>query len=156
MRRRWTARCAAALGLLAVVLLVLQVAGFAPEPARVVLIGAACAAATWVALDVLVDAGPGWDVDVAPAVVAPSADTRLGAYRRMLESHRQGAAADPAVRDALARLARQRLARRHQLAWDDPGARAHVHAELLAVLRAQPRRLSPTEIERCLHHIEEI
>lgn len=155
MRRRWTSRVAVAVGLLAVVLLVLQVAGFDPVPARVVLIGAVCAAATWVTLDVLVDAGPGWEVDVAPAVPEPSADPRLATYRRMLDSHRQGAGDDPAVRDALTRLARRSLARRHHLAWDDPVAGQHVHPDLRILLGAQ-RPLRPAEIERCLHHIEEI
>lgn len=142
--------------LVAVVALVLQVAGFEPDLPRVVLIGAVCAAAVWVGLDVLVDAGPGWRVDDAPVVAEPAADTRLATYRRMLDSHLQGATQDPAVRDALARLARGVMLRRHHLEWDDPRSAARLHPDLRAVLDAGPRRLSRSEIDRCLRHIEEI
>lgn len=156
MRRRWAGRVGVAGVLVGAVALGLQLAGFEPDLARVLLIGAACAAAAWVALDVLVDAGPGWGVDIEPAVAEPAADARLSTYRRILDSHVRAASPDPAVRDALARLARRALAQRHHLDWDDPAAEARLHPDLLAVLRAGPRRLGAAEIERCLHHIEEI
>ncbi|MBM7508199.1 hypothetical protein JOE61_002013 [Nocardioides salarius] len=156
MTRRWRARVVASTALVVVVALALQVAGFEPDPLRVLLLGAVCVSAAWVVIDVLVDPGPGWGVVVEPAVAEPGADTRLSTYRRMLDSHLQGAAPDPAVRDALARLARAVLARRHDLTWDDPAARERLHPDLLAVLDAAPRRLDGAEIDRCLHHIEEI
>lgn len=157
--RRWVGRVGAAGAQVVVVALVLQVAGFEPDLARVLLIGAVCAAAAWVTLDVLVDAGPGWQVEVEPPVAEPAADTRLSTYRRVLDSHLQGARAepaDPAVLDALARLARRALMQRHHLQWDDPRAAERLHPDLRAMLGAGPRRLGVAEIDRCLSHIEEI
>ncbi|ANH37765.1 hypothetical protein I601_1326 [Nocardioides dokdonensis FR1436] len=133
----------------------LQVSGFEPDLLRLALVCGACAGASWVIIDVLVDAGPGWGIRVEPSVAAPGADRRLSTYQRMLDNHLQATDPDASVRDALERLARRALAQRHHVAWE-AAARKRVHPELLAVLDAAPRRMSPAEIDRCIHHIEEI
>ena len=131
----------------------LVVFDFAPDQLRLVLVMGLGFAVTLLLIDTLADDAPAWDDDpVRPMSVAGS-DHRLAAYVRLVESHLTSTAADAGLRDRLALLADERLARGHALTRQDPEAEVLLGTDLLRDLNGPVRRLSRTEIA---HHLERI
>jgi hypothetical protein len=129
---------------------------FDPDHLRLALVvglGAAVVVLVWASLG----ESPGrWSAEPQQSVRPAGADLQLGAYVRLIESHLTSATADPALRDRLAVLCDERLARRHGLTRDDPAARDLLGDALLADLAAPPRRLGRREIEAHLTRIEQL
>ncbi len=156
MRRRWLLRLAGTVLGAAVLLVVLSVAGADPAPVPLVLLVATCAALASLLVDALVGEEPAWQVELDRPAREDAGDPRLVGHVRLLESHATARTADPAVRERLGALADQALRQRHGLRRDDPAAAPLLGPELAAVLSGPARRLSLTEIDRCLTRIEEL
>jgi hypothetical protein len=131
-------------------------ADFEPDPLRLGLV-VALVVATWgLVLDSLADAGPSWTVEAAHPARPPGQDARTARNLSLLENHVTARTPDGALRDRLAALADLVLRQRHGVGREDPAAAALLGPDLTAVLGAPPRRLSRSEIERCVQRIEDL
>ena len=97
-----------------------------------------------------------WVVETQRWVVPPGQDPRFSLYLRTIESHLTAQTPEPTLRDRLAELAARRLEQRHGVRRGDPRAAELLGPDLTAVLDGPPRRLSRTEIDRCVRRIEEL
>lgn len=150
---RWTWRALGAVILFGVVDLTYVVLEFQPDHLSVALLVAlsiAVAATVW---DGLGDDGPPWRPTHQRPMVPPRADPRLAGFVRLIESHLSAATPTSGLRDRLAAVCDERLARRHGLTRDDPASEALLGADLLEDLAGPVRRLRPEDIE---HHLERI
>ena len=147
--RTWGWRLVAGVVLLVVLDVVFTVVDFDPDHlrlARVVGLGPAVARLGW---DTLRDSGP-------PRAAAPGSDAHLATYVRLLESHLTAAHADSGLRDHLAGLCDERLARRHGLTRADPAAADLLGRAMLEDLAGPPRRLRRGEIDDYVRRIEQL
>lgn len=129
---------------------------FAPDHLRLLLLMAVGFVVLLLLLDALSDDSPGWNDDpVRPMAVAGS-DHRLAGYVRLIESHLTAAVVDAGVRDRLALLCDERLARRHGLTRQDPAARELLGDALLRDLAGPARRLTRAQIGQHLERIERL
>lgn len=155
MRRRWLVRVGG-LALLVVALYTgFAVFDYQPRLLPLALLTTVCVAAGWLAVDVLGDLGPSWDVAPLVHVVPPGEDARLGTNLRIVEGHVTSTTPDGALQRRLRQLVDLQLGR-HGLTVDDPRAAELIGAELLSVLEDPPRRLRVEEIERQVRRIEEM
>lgn len=152
---RWVRRAAAAAALLLVLDVLLSVFEFAPDHVRLALLVALAVAVAGLLLDSLAE-GPVWYVEPMGTGGVTATDPHLASYVRILESHLTARTADTALRDRLASLCDERLARRHALTRDDPAAEALLGSALLHDLAGPPRRLRREEIDAHLKRIEEL
>lgn len=127
-----------------------------PDALRLGLLVALGFAVLGLVLDSLADTGPSWEIDARRPVSLQGQDPRLARHLSVLEGHVTAATPDAALRDRLATLADLVLRHRHGVGRDDPGAIELMGPELSGVVSAPPRRLSRTEIDRCLTRIEEL
>lgn len=156
MSRRWAPR----LLLLAVVLVVLDIAAvlldFEPDHLRLALLVCLAFLAGVVVVDSLGEVHEAWsDGPVRPAV-PPGVDPGLAGYVRLVENHLSAASPDPVLRDRLAALCDERLARKHALTRQDPAAETLLGPDLLRDLAGPVRRLGHDEIDRYLERIEKL
>jgi hypothetical protein len=156
VRRRWLHR----LTLLALVLAVLDVGAvvldFEPDHLRLVLLVCLAFAAGVLFVDTLSDTHRAWADDPPRSGSASATDLGLAGYVRLIESHLTAATPDAAMRDRLALLCDERLARKHSLTREDPGAGALLGADLLEALAGPVRRLRRDEIDHYLERIEKL
>ena len=155
-RSRWVVRVGVLVALVTGLYGAFEVFDYEPRPLPLALLVTVCLAVGWLVVDVLGDLGPGWDVEPPSASSYDGQDPRLATYLRVLEGHVGSDSPDDHLRDRLAGLADRRLAQRHGLRRDEPGARELLGADLLAVLDGPPRRLKVPEIDRHLRRIEEL
>jgi hypothetical protein len=127
-----------------------------PDPVRLALLVATCTVLLGLVGDALDGGEPSWGVEVEVPSVRESADTRLGGYVGLLESHLSAREPDGALRDRLGDLADEVLRHRHGLRRDDARAEALLGPALSEVLEGPPRRLSRAQITRCLTMIERL
>lgn len=156
MTRQWAGRLTLSAAVFVGVYVVLRLQSNEPELGGLLLLGAVCAAMVWLVLDVLVDSRPVWMIDADPPTTPPQLDPRLATHVRILEHHLTSAAPDAALRDSLARLARDRLSQRRGLHPDDAEARELLGPELLSVIDGSTRRISLTELDRHVRRLEEL
>lgn len=129
---------------------------FEPDHGRLallVLLSAAVLALVW---DTLGDSGPPWTVVPLRPVVQAGSEQRLAGYVRLIESHLTASQPDAALRDRLATLCDERLARRHGLTRHDPGAEALLGSDMLRDLAGPVRRLTRADVDRYLERIESL
>ena len=129
---------------------------FGPDHLRLALVvglGAAVVVLVWASL---AEQGPPWSAEPQRPVRPPGADNQLASYVRLIESHLTSATPDAGLRDRLAVLCDERLARRHGLTRQDPEARALLGDALVDDLAAPVRRLSRGEIDAHLTRIEQL
>lgn len=140
---RWRFRVVSLVLVVAVLLTVLWATGFEPRPVRVALLVGVVFAVGWLVVDTL-DAGRAdWG---GPAEAAPAAevqDRTLATYTRVVADQLVAASPDPALRDRLVALARDR----------DPGLADPVLRDLAS---GPPRRMALTEIDDVLRRIEQL
>jgi hypothetical protein len=129
---------------------------FEPDPLRLTLLVLVCAAGLGLLVDGLGSDDPSWSVDAVRWATPPGQDHGFSAYVRIIEGHLTVDVPHGVLRDRLGALAARRLEQRHGLRPDDPRAAALMGPELTAVLSEPPRRLSATEIDRCVKRIEEL
>ena len=153
---RWWRRLAG--GALAFVCLevVLSAAEAGPDALRLALLVATCVAVLGLVLDTLSDPGPSWALEADQPLSRVAGDPRLARLVGVLEGHLSARADDTALRERLGVLADQVLRQRHGITVTDPRAAELLGEELLAVLAGPPRRLGPSEIDRCLTRIKEL
>ncbi len=96
-----------------------------------------------------------WSVAVYASRTSTGQDAGLAGYARLLENHLSARQADPALRERLARLTDDRLARAG-LRRGDPEVTRRLGSTLTGVLDGPPRTLRPAEIEECIRRIEEL
>jgi hypothetical protein len=154
--KRWVRRAAAAAALVLALDIVLTLFEFAPDHLRLALLVALAVAVTGLLLDSLGEGGPVWRVDSVGTRGPTGTDPHLASYLRILESHLTARHADTALRDRLAALCDERLARRHALTRDDPAAEALLGPRLLHDLAGPPRRWRREEIDGYLRRIEQL
>jgi hypothetical protein len=154
--RRWVRRAAGAAALLLGLDVVLTLFDFAPDHLRLALLVALAVAVTGLFLDTLGEEPPVWRVEPMGSGGVTATDPHLASYVRILESHLTARTADAALRDRLATLCDERLARRHALTREQPGAEALLGSALLRDLAGPPRRLRREEIDAHLRRIEEL
>jgi hypothetical protein len=154
--RRWARRAAGTVALVVLLDVVLTRFEFAPDHLRLALVVALGVAVTGLLIDSLAEGGSAWRVEPMGTGGATATDPHLASYVRILESHLTARGADTALRNRLAALCDERLARRHALARDDPAAEALLGPELVGVLSGPPRRLTREQIDGCLRRIEEL
>jgi hypothetical protein len=148
-------RAAGAAALLVILDVLLTVFEFAPDHLRLALLVVLGVAVTGLLTDSLAE-GPVWRVEPTGTGGVSATDPHLASYVRILESHLTARTADTALRDRLATLCDERLARRHALTRDDPAAAALLGSGLLNDLAGPPRRLRREEIDGHLRRIEEL
>jgi hypothetical protein len=153
---RWWRR----LALGAAVYLVLEVVfvrvHFEPDAVRLAVLVALVVALVGLVLDSLPDVAPQWEVHTVRPATPPGQDPRTSVNLRILEGHLTSRTPDAALRDRLAQLADEVLRVRHDLDRHDPRAAELLGPELCRVLADEPRRLSRTEIDRCVRRIEDL
>jgi hypothetical protein len=152
---RWMRRAAGAAALLLVLDVLLSVFEFAPNHVRLALLVALAVAVSGLLLDSLAE-GPVWRAEPMGTGGVTATDPHLASYVRILESHLTARTADTALRDRLAALCDERLARRHALTRDDAAAETLLGSGLLHDLAGPPRRLRREEIDAYLRRIEEL
>lgn len=153
---RWWIPIAGGLGTFGLLEAVLVVDGRDPDPLRLALLVAVCAATLVLMSDALGDSGPSWTVDSEQTTIREVGDQRLTRYQALLEAHLSARTGDAALRDRLAVLADQVLRQQRGMARDDPAAVDLLGPELTDVLSGPARRLGRAEIDRCLTRIEEL
>jgi hypothetical protein len=154
--RRWWRRLAGAVLTFAVLELVLVLTDADPDAVRLAVLVAACTGVLGLLLDALSDPAPAWDIEIDRPSVRDSGDPRLSRYVSLLDAHLAARTPDAALRDRLGALAERVLRQRHGVGRDDPRAAELLGPEVTALLTGPPRRLAPTEIDRCLTRIEEL
>lgn len=152
----WLRRAAGAAALLIGLDIVLTLFDFAPDHLRLALLVALAVAVTGLLTDSLGEDAPVWRVEPIGAGGATATDPHLASYVRILESHLTARTPDTALRDRLAALCDERLARRHMLTRDETEAEALLGAALLRDLAGPPRRLRREEIDDHLRRIEDL
>lgn len=164
MTRRWLWRLLTAAVLLVVLDAALTWLDFAPDHLRLALVVALTVAVVGVVQDTFVDSGVPWSAPDQGSALVAGGDTQLSGYVRLIEGHLTAAVPDTVLRDRLAALCEERLARRRGLAPTDPAARELLGADLYRDLYgepgdgrgAQPRRLGRERIRDHLSRIEEL
>lgn len=156
MRRRWLWRLATFGLLLAVADITLGLFKFAPDHLRLALLMALGFMAALLLLDALADDAPRWRDEPVRPMLAPGGDHRLGGFVRLVEGHLTADTPDSALRDRLASLCDERLARKHGLTRHDVGAEALLGSDLLHDLSGPVRRLSRADVGRYLERIENL
>ena len=154
--RTWGWRLVSGVVLLVVLDVVFTVVDFEPDHLRLALVvglGTAVAGLVW---DTLGDSGPPWAADRVGTAHSSGSDAHLATYVRLLESHLTAAHADSGLRDHLAGLCDERLARRHGLTRADPAAADLLGRAMLEDLAGPPRRLRRGEIDEYVRRIEEL
>jgi hypothetical protein len=152
--KRWAWRAAGTVALVVVLDVVLTRFDFAPDHLRLALVVALGVAVVGLVVDSLAEGGSTWPAEPMSSGGATATDPHLASYVRILESHLTARGGDAALRNRLATLCDERLARRHALARDDPAAEALLGPELVGVLSGPPRRLTREQIDGCLRRIE--
>jgi len=153
---RWWRRLAGGLAAFVGFFVLLTLIDADPEPLRLALLVATCTALLGLVQDALSAAEVSWRVEVETPSVRTSGDPRLVHNVALIEAHLSSRAPDHALRDRLAVLTDQVLRQRHGLHRDDPAAAEILGPDLVEVLTGPPRRLSRTQIDRCLTTIEEL
>jgi hypothetical protein len=153
---RWARRAAAAAVLAVVLDILLTRFEFAPDHLRLALVVALAVAVIGLLTDALAESGSPWRVEPMGSGRATATDPHLASYVRILESHLTARGADSALRDRLAGLCDERLARRHALTREDPAAGALLGTELISALAGPPRRLRREQIDDYLRRIEDL
>lgn len=153
---RWVRRAAAAAALSVVLDIALTVFDFAPDHLRLALLVTLAVAAVGVLSDSIADEPPVWRVEPMGTGGVTATDPHLASYVRILESHLTARTADSSLRERLAALCDERLARRHSLTRQDPAAESLLGSALLRDLAGPPRRLRREEIDGHLRRIEEL
>ena len=156
MRRRWLWRLATFGLLLAVADVGLVLFKFAPDHLRLALLMALGFMALVLVLDALADDAPTWRDEPVRPMLVPGGDHRLAGFVRLVEGHLTAATPDSALRDRLAALCDERLARKHALTRQDRGAEDLLGSDLLHDLAGPVRRLSRADIGRYLERIENL
>lgn len=156
VRRRWVLRLLTFALLFAVADVALVLLDFAPDQVRLLLLLSLGFAVALLLLDALADDAPAWRDEAVRPMTAAGSDQRLAAFVRLIESHLTAATPDGALRDRLAALCDERLARAHSLTRQDPAAEDLLGGDLLDALAGPVRRLSRTEIDRYLERIEDL
>ena len=154
--KRWALRAAGAAALVLVLDIVLTLFDFAPDHLRLALLVALTVAVAGLLMDSLAESGPVWRVEPMGTGGVTATDPHLASYVRILESHLTARISDTALRNRLAALCDERLARRHALTRDDPAAEALLGSGLLRDLAGPPRRLRREEIDDHLRRIEKL
>jgi hypothetical protein len=154
--KRWTRRAAAAAVLVVALDIVFVLLDFAPDHLRLALLVALAVAVTGLLVDSLAESAPVWRVEPMGTGGVTATDPHLASYVRILESHLTARTSDTALRDRLAALCDERLARRHALTRDDRAAEALLGSALLRDLAGPPRRLRRDEIDGHLRRIEKL
>jgi hypothetical protein len=152
----WVWRLVAAAIVFGVVDVASVLLDFAPAHGRLALLVALSVAVVAVVWDSLGDSGPAWSADPVRPMTTAGGDARLAFYVRLLESHRTAAAPSPALRDLLAELCDERLARKRGLTRQDRAAEALLGEDLLRDLAGPVRRLHRAEIDHYLERIEKL
>ena len=152
--RRWARRAAGTVALVVLLDVVLTQFDFAPDHLRLALVVALGVAVTGLLIDSLAEGGSAWRAEPMGTGGVTATDPHLASYVRILESHLTARGADTALRNRLAALCDERLARRHALSRGDPAAEALLGPELVGVLSGPPRRLTREQIDGCLRRIE--
>jgi hypothetical protein len=127
-----------------------------PDPVRLALLVATCTAILGLVADSLNGSEPSWEVDIERPSVRDSGDPRLVRYVGLIDAHESSRTPDHTLRDRLAVLTDQVLRQRYGLSRHDPDAAEILGAELTDLITGPPRRLSRTQIDRCLTTIEEL
>lgn len=156
MIRRWAWRLGGAVALFAGLDVGFVLLDFGPDHARVALIVALGVLVVSLVVDSLGGGVAAWSAEPVRPMIVPGADAQLAAYVRLLESHRTAATPDAGLRDRLAALCDERLARRHGLTRQDPRAADLLGEALLRDLAGPVRRLSAREIDAHLTRIERL
>jgi len=154
--RRWLRRAAGAAALAFGLDVVLTLFDFAPDHLRLALLVALGVAVIGLVSDSLGEEPPAWRVEPMGTGGVTATDPHLASYVRILESHLTARTADTGLRDRLAKLCDERLARRHALTREDPEAEVLLGSALLRDLAGPPRRLRREEIDGHLRRIEEL
>ena len=153
---RWARRAAGAAALFLVLDIVLTLFDFAPDHLRLALLVALTVAVAGLVVDSLAESGPAWRIEPMGTGGVTATDPHLASYVRILESHLTARTSDTALRNRLAALCDERLARRHALTRDDPAAEALLGPGLLRDLAGPARRLRREEIDGHLRRIEQL
>jgi hypothetical protein len=154
--RRWWRRLAGGVAAFVVLEVALVLAHTEPDAVRLALLVGTCVGVLGLVLDAMSDSGPSWDVEVERPSIRATGDPRLGRFVNLLEAHQAARTHDPALRDRLGALADRVLTQRHGLTRHDARAAELLGPELTAVLDGPARRLTATEIDRCLTRIEDL
>lgn len=143
------------LGVPAVVWSALAVIGYQPRPLPIALLSALGVVTLTVLGRAVKTQDAPWPSGAARSDVADKgADPRLLHYVRAIENHRDARQVDSSILRALAVLARARL-ERIDVALGDARSRELLGDDLVdALCEPTPRRLSLSEIDRCLRRIE--
>ena len=129
---------------------------FDPDPARLVLLVLVSLAAASLFADAFGSDEGSWGVESTRWAAQPGRDHAFAAYVRLIESHLTVDVPDGVLRDRLAEVADRRLEQRYSMRLGDPRADDLIGAELMGIILGPPRRLSRTEIDRCVTRIEEL
>jgi hypothetical protein len=154
-RNRWLARCLFVAGVLLVLVGFARVEHTTPLLLPMTLLVGAVVAVAGMVIDSAGAAPPTWQSEAEYARLTAGQDQGLAGNARLLENHLSARQVDPFLRDRLARMTENRLARMG-LRRGDPGVSARLGPTLSGVLDGPPRTLRPTEIEECIRRIEEL
>lgn len=156
MRRPEVWRTVVALALALVLYVVLALLDFDPDPLRLTLLVLVCVAAVALFADAFDTGEAAWDVEVARWAPQPGQDRGFASTLHAIEHHLTVDVPDSDLRDRLARVAALRLEQRHGMVLGDPRADDLLGPELTDIVTGPPRRLSRTEIDRCVRRMEEL
>lgn len=153
---RWWPRIVGGALLFGVLLVALTAADFEPDALRLGLLVALAVAVSGLVRDGLDGGSEPWSAMPEPSLVPAGSDARLAAYVRLIEGHLTAATPEAGLRDRLAALVDERLARTRGLGRGDPAAAELLGTDLLDDLAGPPRRLRPSELDDYLRRIEEL
>lgn len=155
MSPRWWWRTALAVALAGGVIVGGDYAHLDPEPVRVVLLVAVGVLGLGVLLDGTVGEPAQWGEQRPRPSRSRGRDATTASYLRVVEDHLTARDPSAALRDRMARLADQALARRG-LDRHAPEARDLLGPDLAAALGGPVQRMTRTRIERCVERIEQL
>lgn len=153
--RRWRWRVAFLVTLLAAgwvltrVLLEIEV-----DAPRLALLAVLLVAAWWLLFDQLTPPPPRWASGPARAAVPSGQDLRTQRYLSVIENHLVAGTPDRSLATRLLVVADGTLRARHGESVHTPEGEAMFGPDLVALLHQPARRLTKSEIERCVQRIE--
>lgn len=121
---------------------------------RLALLAVLLVAAWWLLFDQLAPPAPRWATGPAPPVVPRGQDLRTQRYLSIIENHLVAGTPDRSLATRLLLIADGTLKARHGESVHSPRGEAMFGADLVALLHQPSRRLTKSEIERCVQRIE--
>jgi hypothetical protein len=153
--RRWRWRVTFLVTLLVAGVVGSRVLDIEVDAPRLSLLAVLLVAAWWLLFDQLATPTPRW-VSPPRASVPRGQDLRTQRYLSVIENHLVAGTPDRSLASQLLRVADGILKARHGESVHTPEGEALLGPDVAALLHQPQRRLTKSEIERCVHRIENL